>query len=59
MDKHQQMLSPALPVLFHVAGTKMLEPGDYCEGRVVQLSRYWDGYRGWQPCIMVELGDAF
>ena len=52
-------VSPALPVLFHVAGRFPLEPDDYVEGTTMRVDRYWDSRRGWQPCVMVELGERF
>lgn len=51
-----QALSPDLPVIFHTSLTEGLAWDTYCEGVSVQVDRYWDGRKGWQPCIRVELG---
>ena len=50
-------IAPNTPVLFYSAGGLAAE--SYCDGAQVRISRYWDGRRGWQPCVLVELGAAF
>ena len=50
-------IAPNTPVLFYSADGLAAE--SYCDGMRVQLSRYWDGYHGWQPGVLVELGAAF
>ena len=52
-------LSPELPVLFYHGGGRPLPPESYCTGGGVQVSCYWDGARGWRPCVLVELGEPF
>lgn len=56
-DQRGQAVSPALPVIFHTSNPNGLAWDAYCEGVSVQVDRYWDGRRGWQPCIRVELGE--
>lgn len=55
----QEKMESDTIVLFTLAGDKPLRPGDYCEGVSISPSRVWDGRQGWQPCILVELGEPF
>ncbi len=47
------------PILFCLRGEKPLLTDSYCEGLTAALSRMWDRETGWQPCILVELGQVF
>lgn len=47
------------PVIFRYDGKKPMETEEYCDGLRVYPSRMWDGYDGWKPCILVELGECF
>ena len=58
-DSRGQALSSDLPVLFYHAGRQPLSPGDYCTGTEVHPSYFWDGEKGWQPCVIVELDAPF
>ncbi len=58
-DSEGRPLSLELPVLFYHAGRQPLPPEGYCTGGVVRSSQFWDGTRGWQPCVLVELKDPF
>lgn len=52
-------LPPETPVIFRYDGKKPMETEEYCDGLRVYPSKLWDGYNGWQPCILVELGECF
>ena len=54
-----QRLDAQTPVIFRLQGDQPLSPDGYCEGLSVTPSRMWDRKQGWQPCLLVELGDAF
>lgn len=47
------------PILFCLRGEKTLLPDSYVEGLTAAPSRMWNGEAGWQPCILVELGQVF
>lgn len=46
-----------IPVLFHA--NRSLEADTYCVGTGAVIDSFWDGAKGWQPCVMVELGEEF
>ncbi len=54
-----QEMPSELPVIFRYDGQKPMETEDYCDGLQVRLSRMWEGHSGWQPCILVTLGESF
>lgn len=54
-----QEVPPDTPVIFRYDGRRAMETEDYCDGLQVSLSRMWEGHAGWQPCILVTLGEAF
>ena len=47
------------PVIFYQSAEKPLLSGTYCDGIDVTASRMWEGKRGWVPCVVVTLGEAF
>ncbi|MBQ5840362.1 MAG: hypothetical protein IIW40_00230 [Clostridia bacterium] len=47
------------PILFCLRGEKPLFSDDYAEGLKAVPSHLWNGEAGWQPCILVELGQVF
>ena len=57
-DKLLRKMPPETPVVFYRAGQKALEAGEYCDGLSVTASSFWEG-DGWQPCVLVELGEGF
>lgn len=54
-----QEMPPDTPVIFRYDGKQPMETEDYCDGLRAAPSRLWDGYGGWKPCILVELGERF
>ena len=54
-----QEMPPETPVIFRYDGRQPMETEDYCDGLRVVPSRMWEGHEGWQPCVLVELGERF
>lgn len=45
-----------IPVLFHT--DRELTADSYCCGIGATADRFWDGEKGWRPCVMIELGEV-
>ena len=54
-----QDIPPETPVIFRYDGQRPMYDNDYCDGLQVGPSQMWVGHDGWQPCILVTLGEAF
>jgi hypothetical protein len=54
-----QEMPPDTPILFRYDGNKPMENEEYCDGLRAYPSHFWDGYDGWKPCVLVELGECF
>jgi len=54
-----QEMPPETPVVFRYDGQRPMDNEDYCDGLTVAPAQLWQGYDGWQPCILVTLGESF
>ena len=54
-----QEIPPETPVIFRYDGRRPMESEEYCDGLQVKPSQMWVGRDGWQPCILVTLGESF